>query len=50
MGAWDFSLLTVLCVCLVGVVGLKLLYFFYANGIYYVSWLRHAYTFTREVL
>ena len=50
MGAWDFSLLAVLFVCLMGVVGLKLLYFFYANGIYYASWLRHAYTFTREVL
>jgi energy-coupling factor transport system permease protein len=50
MGAWDFSLLAVLFVCLIGVVGLKLLYFCYANGIYYASWLRHAYTFTREVL
>ena len=50
MGAWDFSLLAVLFVCLMGVVGLKLLYFFYANGIYYASWLRHAYTFAREVL
>ena len=49
MGAWDYGLLTVLCVCLIGIVGLKLLYFFYANGLYYASWLRHAYTFTREV-
>ena len=40
MGAWDYGLLTVLFVCLVGIVGLKLLYFFYANGIYYGSWLR----------
>jgi energy-coupling factor transporter transmembrane protein EcfT len=50
MGVWDYSLLVVLFACLIGVVGLKLLYFFYANGIYYASWLRHAYTFTREVL
>ena len=50
MGVWDFSLLTVLFVCLIGIVGLKLLYFFYANGIYYASWLRNVYTFTREVL
>ena len=50
MGAWDYGLLTVLFVCLVGIVGLKLLYFFYANGIYYGSWLRGVYTFTREVL
>ena len=50
MGAWDYGLLTVLFVCLVGIVGLKLLYFFYANGIYYGSWLRGVYRFTREVL
>ena len=28
MGVWDYGLLTVLFVCLVGIVGLKLLYFF----------------------
>ena len=50
MGGWDFSLLAVLGACLIGIVGLKLLYFFYANGIYYASWLRDVYTFTREVL
>lgn len=50
MSAWDFSLLTVLSACLVSIVGLKLLYFCYANGIYYASWLRDIYTFTREVL
>ena len=50
MGAWDFGLLAVLSVCLVGIVGLKLLYFCYANGIYYASWLRDIYTFTREIL
>lgn len=50
MGRWDYSLLTVLSACLIGIVGLKLLYFFYANGIYYGSWLRGVYTFTREVL
>ena len=50
MGAWDFSLLAVLSVCLISIVGLKLLYFCYANGFYYASWLRSVYTFTREVL
>jgi energy-coupling factor transport system permease protein len=50
MGVWDFSLLTVLFACLISIIGLKLLYFFYANGIYYASWLRNVYTFTREVL
>ncbi|MDE0555394.1 MAG: energy-coupling factor transporter transmembrane component T [Candidatus Poribacteria bacterium] len=50
MGVWDYGLLTVLLVCLIGIVGLKLLYFCYANGIYYGSWLRGVYTFTREVL
>ncbi len=50
MGAWDFSLLIVLFACLISVIGLKLLYFCYANGIYYASWLRDVYTFTREVL
>ena len=50
MGVWDFSLLAVLGACLMSIVALKLLYFFYANGIYYASWLRSMYTFTREVL
>ena len=50
MGVWDYGLLAVLFICLVGIVGLKLLYFFYVNGIYYGSWLRGVYTFTREVL
>lgn len=50
MGVWDYGLLTALFACLIGIVGLKLLYFFYANGIYYGSWLRGVYTFTREVL
>ena len=50
MGVWDYGLLTILFACLVGIIALKLLYFFYANGIYYGSWLRSVYTFTREVL
>ena len=50
MGVWDYGLLTILFACLVGIVALKLLYFFYTNGIYYGSWLRSVYTFTREVL
>jgi len=50
MGVWGYSMLAVLFICLTGVIWLKLLSFFYANGIYYASWLRHAYTFTREVL
>lgn len=50
MGQWDYGLLTVLLVCLICVIGLKVIYFCYANGIYYRSWLRGVYTFTREVL
>ncbi len=50
MRAWDYSLLTILFACLIGILGLKLLYFCYANGIYYRSWLRDVYTFAREVL
>lgn len=50
MGQWDYGLLTVLLVCLICVIGLKVVYFCYANGIYYRSWLRGLYTFTREVL
>ena len=50
MGKWDYGLLGVLSLCLICVIGLKVLYFCYANGIYYVSWLRGIYTFTRELL
>ncbi len=50
MGPWDYCLLTVLFVCLICVIGLKIIYFCYVNGIYYGSWLRGVYTFTREVL
>ena len=50
MCAWDYGLLAALSVCLFAIVGLKLLYFFYAHGVYYVPWLRYVYTFTREVL
>ncbi len=50
MGKLDYSLVAILSLCLICVVGLKVLYFCYANGIYYVSWLRGVYTFTREIL
>ena len=50
MGGLDYSLLALLSLCLICVVGLKVLYFCYANGIYYGSWLRGIYTFTREML
>ncbi len=46
----DYSLLALLSFCLICVVGLKVLYFCYANGFYYGSWLRGIYTFTREML
>ncbi len=46
----DVILIAVLLVCLLSVIGLKGLYFLYANGLYYASWLRGAYTFAREVL
>lgn len=50
MGKLDYSLIVLLSLCLLCVVGLKVLYFCYANGIYYGSWLRGIYTFTREIL
>ena len=50
MQRWDYCVLTLLSLCLVCIICLKLLYFCYANGIYYGSWLRGAYTFTREML
>ena len=46
----DVFLIVALLVCLLGVISLKGVYFLYANGIYYASWLRGAYTFAREVL
>ena len=46
----DYCLLALLSLCLICVIGLKGIYFCYVNGIYYGSWLRGAYTFTREVL
>ena len=46
----DVLLIAILLVCLLGVIGLKGIYFLYANGLYYASWLRGAYTFAREVL
>ena len=46
----DIVLLTAVSVTLVGVITLKMLYFCYANGIYYAFWMRDMYTFVREVL
>ncbi|MCZ6680120.1 MAG: energy-coupling factor transporter transmembrane component T [Candidatus Poribacteria bacterium] len=46
----DAILISALLVCSLSVVGLKILYFLYANGLYYASWLRGVYTFVREVL
>ena len=50
MDRWDYCLLALLCLCLFCVIGLKVLYFCYVNGIYYGAWLRGVYTFAREVL
>lgn len=46
----DVIILAGLATCLISIVILKTLYFCYAHGIYYASWLRHVYTFTREIL
>ena len=46
----DVLLIALSLVCLLGVIGLKGVYFLYANGLYYASWLRGTYTFAREVL
>ncbi len=50
MGRCDGSLMALLLACLLSVICLKSLYFLYANGLYYASWLRGAYTFAREML
>ena len=49
-GRQDVILIALSLVCLLGVIGLKGVYLLYANGLYYASWLRSAYTFAREVL
>ena len=46
----DLILIMALSITFVGVIGLKIIYFCYANGIYYASWMRGMYTFVREVL
>ena len=46
----DLILIMTLSVTFVSVIGLKVIYFCYANGIYYASWMRGMYTFVREVL
>lgn len=50
MSRLDYCVLGLLCIGLICVIGLKVVYFCYANGIYYAAWLRGVYTFTREVL
>lgn len=47
---WDYCILAVLSLSLISVIGLKVIYFFYENGLFYAPWLRYAYTFTREIL
>ena len=46
----DVILIALLLGCLLSVISLKGVYFLYANGLYYASWLRGTYTFVREVL
>ncbi len=46
----DIGLLSALAACIIVILCLKVLYFCYANGLYYASWLRHVYTLTREML
>ena len=50
MQSLDTILITIGGVTLLGVIALKVLYFCYANGIYYAFWMRGIYTFVREVL
>ena len=50
MGRWDGGMIVLLLTCLTGVICLKALYFLYANGLFYASWLRGIYTFAREML
>ena len=49
-GQQDVVLIVLFLICLLSVIGLKSVYFLYAHGLYYASWLRGAYTFVREVL
>ena len=46
----DKVLITAGAVAVLGVIIVKVLYFCYANGIYYSFWMRGMYTFVREVL
>ena len=46
----DYLILFVIAISMVSVISLKILYFCYANNLFYGSWLRGVYTFTREVL
>ncbi len=50
MRLWDYSILAILSLSLISVIGLKIIYFCYENGLFYATWLRYAYTFTREIL
>lgn len=50
MGRCDGGLIVFLLACLLSVFCMKALYFLYANGLHYASWLRGAYTFARELL
>jgi len=46
----DVAFILIQFIFLTSVVILKILYFLYANGIFFASWLRPVYTFTKEVL
>ena len=46
----DYLILGIVAMSMVSIIILKLLYFSYANNLYYGSWLRSVYTFTREML
>ena len=49
-GRGDLAFILVQFILLTSVVILKILYFLYANGVFFASWLRPVYTFTKEVL
>ena len=49
-GRGDLAFILVQFILLTSVVILKILYFLYVNGVFFASWLRPVYTFTKEVL
>jgi len=46
----DVVFILIQFILVISVVMLKILYFLYVNGVFFATWLRPVYTFTKEVL